>query len=154
MFLLFLPSVMHLPMKEEMANIPYLHDSIPFIAGWSDENCHPRQKKHILKTVMAVCKPSVRAVKQPWSHKGRERSQEQSQHSLEVQKISQQIAIHRMESAPLPDSPGDLNSSLLPQPRKEVILIQDDVLLICTLFGFLPLDMVWNLFPVKTISSL
>lgn len=53
-----------------------------------------------LKTVIAVWKTSVRAVKQPWSLKGKEGRQEQSQHSFEVKKASQQFATQRMESTP------------------------------------------------------
>lgn len=53
-----------------------------------------------LEIVMAVWKPSVRAIEQPWSHKGREGKQEQPHHLFEVEKASQQLATQRMESTP------------------------------------------------------
>lgn len=78
---------------------PYLaREVIQHKLEW--EKLPPKMEIPHLKTVMAVWKPSVRAVKQSWRHKGREGRQEQSQHSFEVENASQQFATQRVESTP------------------------------------------------------
>lgn len=70
MLLHFLPSIMQLPMKEEMTNIPIsgMRDDA---ALWSKESCSLHWR-HPIENCDDCVKPSVTIVTQIWSHKEKE----------------------------------------------------------------------------------
>lgn len=100
MLLHFLPSIMQLPMKEEMANIP-ISSTRGDAALWSKESCSPHWKHHI-ENCDGCVKPSVTVVTQIWSTKRKRKNKNKKngfphlQQEKDLKKITTKVLFYRL----------------------------------------------------------